>query len=201
VGIGLVAFGWRSLEPGRRVLAGGAIGWLALGMATLLVASYRPSRYVVPMLPAMAILVGFAVALGLERLRAVGRPAVIAVVAAALCIGAAFAGVRDLVTWTAAATYRLPQIQAELHRTVNDGHAIEGAAAPTFAMRVRAATIVVRPGLNDGDLYGTHGVRWLLDDPQARPAWSDDHPDAWDAREQLACYPWPSGETCLIRVP
>ncbi len=119
----------------------------------------------------------------------------------ALCIGVALPGVRDLVGWTAGATYRLPQIQAELLELVTDGHAIEGAGGPTFAMRVPVPAIVARPGLNDGDLYATHGVRWLLADPQARPAWASDHPDAWADRERIACYPWPSGEACLIRIP
>ena len=84
---------------------------------------------------------------------------------------------------------------------MTDGHAIEGAGGPTFAMRVPVPAIVARPGLNDGDLYATHGVRWLLADPQARPAWAADHPEAWAARELIACYPWPSGEACLIRIP
>jgi len=201
LGIGLVAIRWRSLDPGRRALAGAATGWIALGMATLLVASYRPSRYVVPMLPAMAILTGFAVALALERIRAVRGAPGTAVVTAAFCIGFAFAGVRDLVGWTAAATDRLPQIQAEILELVTDGHAIEGALAPTFAMRVPVPTIVARPGLNGGDLYATHDVRWLLADRQVLPAWAAEHPDAWAARERLTCYPWPVGEACLIRVP
>ena len=72
---------------------------------------------------------------------------------------------------------------------MTDGHAIEGAGSPTFAMRVPVPAIVARPGLNDGDLYATHGVRWLLADPQARPAWASDHPDAWADRERIACYP------------
>ena len=201
VGVGLVAARWRSLDPGRRALAGAATGWLAFGMAALLVASYRPSRYVVPMLPAMAILGGFAVMLALEQARRRLRATGAAVVTALLCIGVAFAGVRDLVAWTAAATYRLPQIQAELLDLVTDGHAIEGAAGPTFAMRVPVPTIVVRPGLNDGDLYASHGVRWLLADRLATPMWAADHEGAWAARERLACYPWPSGDACLIRVP
>ena len=199
LGIVLLAARWRLLDPGRRALAGAAIGWLAFGMATLLVASYRPSRYVVPMLPAMAILSGFAVALAVERLRP--ARAASAVVGAALCIGVALPGARDLAGWMADATCRLPQIQAELLERVTDGHAIEGAGSPTFAMRVPVPAIVARPGLNDGDLYATHGVRWLLADPQARPAWASDHPDAWADRERIACYPWPSGEACLIRIP
>jgi hypothetical protein len=199
LGIGLLVAGWRSLEAGRRTLASAAIGWLAFGMATLLVASYRPSRYVVPMLPAMAILTGFAVALAMERL----RPArmVVAVATVVLCISVALPGVRDLAGWTGGATYRLPRIQAELLELVTDGDAIEGASAPTFAMRVPVPAIVARPGLNDGDLYATHGVRWLLADPLARPAWAADHPEAWADRARIACYPWTSGEACLIRIP
>lgn len=199
LGIGLVLARWRSLDPEWRALAGAAIGWIAFGMATLLVASYRPSRYVMPMLPAMAILTGFAVALAVERRRRARVASVVATVA--ICIGVALPGVRDVVGWTAGATYRLPQIQAELLERVTDGHAIEGGGGPTFAMRVPVPAIVPRPGLNDGDLYATHGVRWQLADPQARPAWASDHPEAWAARERIACYPWPSGEACLIRIP
>ena len=204
VGIPLIALRWRSLDPDRRALAGAAIGWLVLGMATLLVASYRPSRYVVPMLPAMAILSGFAVAIALEvareRLRIRTHAAVVAAVTAVLCIGVGFAGVGDVVRWTAAATYQLPQVQAEVLERVTDGHAIQG-YAPTFAMRVPVPTIVVRSGINDGDLYASHGVRWLLADPDVRPTWAAEHADAWAARERLACYGWPTGEVCLIRVP
>ena len=205
IGIGLIAVRWRSLDPSRRALAGAATGWIVLGIATLLVASYRPSRYVVPMLPAMAILTAFGVALALEyasaRMLAARGFAATAVMTAALCIGLALLGVRDLVDWTAAATYRLPQIQAELLELVTDGHAIEGHAGPTFAMRVPVPTIVVRAGLNEGDLYASHDVRWFLAGRGARPTWAVGHPEEWAAREHIACYPWPPGETCLIRLP
>ena len=60
--------GGRSTPAGARSPAPRLAGWRS-GWRPLLVASYRPSRYVVPMLPAMAILTGFAVALALERLR------------------------------------------------------------------------------------------------------------------------------------
>ena len=205
LGIVLIGARWRSVEAHDRACAGAAIGWFVFGMATLLVASYRPSRYVLPLLPAMAILTGFGVALALgwvrEHLAVARRPAVAAAVIVALSIGAAAPGIGAVAGWTASATLRLPQIQAELLELMTDGHAVEGALGPTFAMRVPVPAIVVRPGLNDGDAYDAHGVRWLLDDPAVTPTWADEHPDAWAARDVIACYPWPIGEACLIRVP
>ncbi len=205
LGITLLAARWRSVGPHDRAMAGAAIGWFVFGMATLLVASYRPSRYVLPLLPAMAILTGFGVALALgllrENLTAARRPAVVAAIVVALGIGTAAPGIGAVAGWTASATYRLPQIQAELLELMTDGHAVEGALGPTFAMRVPVPAIVVRPGLNDGDVYDTHGVRWLLDDPSVTPNWAKEHPDSWAAREVVGCYEWPIGDACLIRVP
>ena len=70
-----------------------------------------------------------------------------------------------------------------------------------MAMRVPVPAIVVQSDINDGDLYASHGVRWLLSNRDAVPTWADEHPDAWAQRELLTCYSWPSGEACLVRIP
>jgi len=70
-----------------------------------------------------------------------------------------------------------------------------------MAMRVVAPTIVSKFDVNTGDLYKTHDVRWLLLSREMAPAWAAEHADAWERRELVVCYPWPSGEACLIRVP
>lgn len=203
-GVVLLATQWSRLGPQRRMLAGAVVGWLVVGIAVLLVVSYRPNRYVVQLVPPMAILTAFGFALALaylqRRLAFTRRPVTIGVAVVAVSIGLAVRGMGDLAAWTARATYRLPEIQAEVLATVTDGHAIQG-AGPTMAMRVPVPTIIVQEDVNAGDLYRTHGVRWLLTNRQMTPTWAEIYPEVWAARELLVCYPWPSGEACLIHVP
>jgi 4-amino-4-deoxy-L-arabinose transferase-like glycosyltransferase len=204
VGIVLLAAQWSRLGRERRALAGAAVGWLVIGLAVLLVVSYRPNRYVVQLVPPMAILTAFGFTLALaiiqRRLAFMRRPGIVAAAIVAVSIGLAVRGMGNLAEWTARATYRLPEIQAEVLATVTDGHAIQG-AGPTMAMRVPVPTIIVQEDVNAGDLYRTHGVRWLLTNRQMTPTWAEIHPEVWAARELLVCYPWPSGEACLIHVP
>jgi len=204
VGLVLASWRWARLDPRQRALVGAAVGWFALGMAIVLVVSYRPNRYVVPLIPPLAILtgVGFGLAVAEVRTR-IPRLAQRGIMAAAtvlFCAAIGARGVAAVVDWTRAATYRLPQIQAELLTLVTDGHAIQG-AGPTMAMRVPVPTIVGRSFVNSGDLYATRDVRWLLFNRQMTPTWASLHADAWAARELIVCYPWPSGEACLIRLP
>lgn len=200
IGVAVVAGRWKSLATPERVLVGACLGWVVLGFAVLMVVPYRPNRYVVPMLPPLAALTAFGAwgvlaALGprLSRLLAV-------TLAGFVVIALGAQGSWHLLRWTGRATYELPRIQSELLATMTDGHAVQG-AGPTMAMRVPVPAIVARTNLNTGDLYATHGVRWLLTNRQAVPAWVDRHPDAWARREVIRCYPWPSGEACLVRVP
>jgi 4-amino-4-deoxy-L-arabinose transferase-like glycosyltransferase len=185
---------WRRLDGPQRALLVGAVAWFAFGMLALLLVPYRPNRYVVPLLPPLAVLAGAGMHVASRGLRGRALP-----VAAALALGLSLAGLRDVVRWTAAATYRLPAIQERVAAAVGDSAAVQGSV--TFGMRVRAPMIVVHPGVNDGDLYATHHVRWLLVNPNMVPTWAPLHPDAWEARQMLFCDPWPSGEACLIRVP
>lgn len=204
VGVALAAWRWARLEPRQRALVGSAVGWFALGMAILLVVSYRPSRYVVPLIPPLAILtgVGFALALAEVRTRIprLSQRGIVVAMTVLFCAAIGLRGIGAVVEWTRTATYRLPQIQAELLTLVTDAHAIQG-AGPTMAMRVPVPTIVGRSFVNAGDLYATHDVRWLLFNRQMTPTWASRHADAWAARELIVCYPWPSGEACLIRLP
>lgn len=203
VGIVVATVRWRSLATPRRVLIGACVGWFALGILALLVVPYRPNRYVVPLLPPLAILTGVAAWGTLHHLV---RPMTVltdaARVTAAALAGLVLAvqGLGYLGRWTADATYELPRIQDELVSLITDGHAVQG-AGPTFAMRVPVPMIVVRDYLNDGDAYVDHDVRWLLTNRAAVPTWAAAHAAAWAARTTLGCYPWPSGEACLIRVP
>jgi 4-amino-4-deoxy-L-arabinose transferase-like glycosyltransferase len=201
--IGLLVVRWGGLPAERRILAGAVIGWLVAGMGVLLIVDYRPNRYVVPMVPAMAALTGIGAGMALELLadrRARWRRGASMVVAVAVIATLLSArGVGTLAGWMGRATYRLPDIQAEVLDLANDGTAIQGAV--TMAMRVPVPTLIVQGDVNAGDLYASPGVRWLLTNRDATPAWAASHPDAWAARRIITCYPWPSGEACLIRVP
>lgn len=204
VGVVLASWRWARLDPRQRALVGAAAGWFVLGMAILLVVSYRPNRYVVPLVPPLAILTGVGFGLAMAEVRArmprLSRREMVPVATLLVCTALGVRGIGAVVDWTRTATYRLPQIQAELLTLVTDEHAIQG-AGPTLAMRVPVPTIVGRSWVNASDLYATHDVRWLLFNRQMTPTWASLHPDAWAARELIVCYPWPSGEACLIRLP
>ena len=200
IGLAMVAARWRSLAIPHRVLVGACLGWIVVGFAVLMVVPYRPNRYVVPLLPPLAVLAAFGMWAVLAALGPrLSRPRALAL-AGLLVLALAAQGSWHLLRWTGRATYALPRIQAELLATMTDGHAVQG-AGPTMAMRVPVPAIVTRTNLNTGDLYATHGVRWLLTNREGVPAWADRHPDAWARRELIRCYPWPSGEACLVHVP
>lgn len=190
----------RRLEPTRRAMLAAAIGWFIAGLLILVVVPYRPNRYVVPLLPALAILTALGVAMIADRAPGMGRRARLAA-AAALVIAISAPGVIAVGSWTSAATYRLPAIQARMLELIDDPAPIEGGPAATMAMRVPAPAITARSFVNAGDLYDEYGVRWLLMGPTMQPAWAGEHSEAWAAREVVECFPWPSGEACLIRVP
>ncbi|MEO8247615.1 MAG: glycosyltransferase family 39 protein, partial [Chloroflexota bacterium] len=204
-GLGLLAAGarWRLLNLRQRQLVGASVGWFVVGMAVLLVVPYRPNRYVLPMLPPLAMLagVGSMVLLDLVRRSARVNPwlqrGAIAVLVAAIAIP----GVGRLAGWTARATHRLPQIQEEVLRLVTDGRAMQGGPAPNMGMRVPVPAIIVQREANDGDLYEEFGVRWVFGNRTTEPAWAGAHRQAWQERELMVCYPWPSGEACLYRLP
>lgn len=200
VGTVVAARRWRSLTPGQRMLVGAAVGWVALGMLFIVLSAYRPNRYVVPVLPALAMLAGAGVSLLLARLDGRGAFVRAALVAAAL----AAPGIALWAGWQASASYRLPEIQAEVARLIGSNGAVEGGLAPAFAMRAPVPAILSRPALeiNGGDLYADEGVRWLVADETYEPIWASAHPDAWARREVVRCFGWgPDDNECLIRIP
>jgi hypothetical protein len=208
-GLVAVAVRWRALTPGQRVLAGAAIGWLLLGLGVVALAAYRPSRYALPSLPAVAILAGFAVQParawwsrlpGGGALGSAGRGA-LAGLAVALLIGP---GLAAQLGWALTADHRGPQLQEQVAAAIAEDPApIEGGLAPFFAMRA-PVPIYVRWSLssvNTGDLYAEAGVRWMLLTGTQFPAWADRHPEAWEGRQELGCYAWGEGRHCLLHFP
>lgn len=198
VSLVLAAVSWRRLDPHRRALLAIGTAWFVVGFAVLCVVPYRPSRYVLPLVPGLAIAVAVGASVALEhagRFRTVAAAAVLG-----LAVVAAIPGARDLEAWMSRATYRLPEIQARVLELVTDGRPMEGGPAPTMGMRVPVPAIVPR-SVNQGDLYEEHGVGWLLIGPDLEPLWADEHPEVWAAREVIECYAWGSGPACLVRLP
>lgn len=208
--VGVCLVRWRSLDGHRRMLFGGALGWLVVGTAVLLLVTYRPNRYFVPLLPAAAILVGLGWAesaawLG-SRLggstnrasRAVGGLAAIAVLAALVLPGG-----QAFTDWNGSATHRLPAIQAQAIDEVPRGAAVEGWVAPLIFMRAPVETILSNAAwdLNTGDLYRDAGVRWVLAASGVAPLWAPLHPATWAARVEVACWTWGGAPQCLYRLP
>jgi 4-amino-4-deoxy-L-arabinose transferase-like glycosyltransferase len=203
----MTAASWRHLTPLQRAATGAAIGWILVGWAVLVIVPYRPNRYVVQLLPALAVLL----AVGLAALRPRFErllPATRAAITAVLVAGLAWHGATSLVRWQSEATYRLPAIQARVLDLVTDDRPMEGGPAPTMGMRVPAPAIVTRFGpatvtslVNEGDLYDRYGIGWVFIGPAMKPAWAADHPEAWANRETVECFDWGSGPACLVRVP
>jgi 4-amino-4-deoxy-L-arabinose transferase-like glycosyltransferase len=202
VGVLLSWIRWRKLTPPQRTMVGAALGWVVLGMVLIVVSAYRPNRYVVPILPGLAILGGIGATLLLDQLRASGARRGLG--AAAIAAVLAVPGVVLWTTWMARATSRLPIIQEEVLAIIGDDAAVEGGVGPAFAMRAPVPTLLSRPsiGMNDGDLYAVHGVHWIVADESYTPAWAHLHRGAWEARETIRCWPWGGDDNeCLIRVP
>jgi hypothetical protein len=199
VGALLVLRRWGTLPRQWRAMAGAASGWFLLGMLILVLLPYRPNRYVVPLLPPLAVMTALGVTILRDRPGFPGlRRAPIVV---GLCLAIAAPGAAAVADWMSRATHTLPEIQATLLETITDSRPIEGGGAPTMAMRVPVPAIVPRFDVNAGDLYAEHDVGWVLIDPARTPAWVTQQPAAWAEREQVACFPWGSGEACLFRLP
>jgi 4-amino-4-deoxy-L-arabinose transferase-like glycosyltransferase len=199
-------------------LAVAAFGWAAAGFGILMVVSYRPNRYVVPLVPSLAILAAIGLHLFVgwvrERLgereaadehaeaaragRAVRarRAAPNLVVAAAIVVAVA-PGLAWYGNWARHATYDLVAIQNQFADAVPPGEVVAGGDSALFLMRSKAKTVVV--GLaNKGDLYA-QGARWyLLSDKDPYPT---DVPDSvWAAREGVMCASWRGGTVCLYHL-
>ena len=193
---------WRRLAPEVRLLLGAATGWIVVGMGLLLVAPYRPNRYEEPLLPAFAILVAIGARAAADAWAGRGRrQSLTAGVLAAVILVAP--GMATYAGWMQNATYRLPELQAQVLEAIPAGSATQGTYAPALAMRARVLTIVSRPsvGISPGDLYAVRGVRWFVGEDGERPAWASLHPAAWAARQTVLCTDWGSTHVCVYRLP
>ena len=202
LGLALAVRARRSMSPQLGTLVAVATGWLVFGIGFLALAPYRPNRYFVPMLPALAILVGiagWALRPGFVRLPRGLRGAVGAVVVVALVAPGAIA----YAGWIGAATYDLPAVQAALASAIPAGGVVQGDLAPGFALRAPAVTIVSRPAtsINPGDLYQSRGVRWFVGSPGSPPEWAAEHASAWAARTEVLCAPWGGESVCVWQLP
>lgn len=208
-GLASVAIFRNRLSRCQTRLAVVAIGWLALGFGILLIASYRPNRYVLPLVPPLAILSGLgfhAVGQWLGERRIGGRPSIgrsaSAVLVIALTAGAAVPGLALYGSWAREATYNLPDIQARFTNAVPDGARVGGRESALYLMRSHAITLITQPGggpANHGDLYA-QGVRWyvLPADDAPPPGVSD---ALWAARQRVLCADYGDVTECLFHVP
>lgn len=184
-------------------LAAAAAGWFLVGLAVLLVVSYRPDRYVVPLLPALAILA--AVGAGLLWRQLSRRPALAASLLGLALLALAAPGLVGQAGWVAGSSATLPAVQAAARDAILDGAAVEGIYAPAVAMSAPVPILVSRPdsGVNGGDLYAEAGVRWVVAGPDERPGWVGLHPEAWAGRQEVLCFAWGRSfeRVCLFQVP
>ena len=198
-GAAIAAASWRRLTPVQRAATGAALGWVLLGWAMLFIVPYRPNRYVVQLLPPLAVLV----AIGLAALRPhLDRhaPALRAGVVVVVVVGLAWHGTTSVVRWQTEATHRLTAIQARVLELVTDDRPMEGGQAATMGMRVPNPAIVTH-AVNQGDRYEEYGIGWVFTGPGMTPSWAATHPEVWQHRQTLECFDWGSGPACLVRVP
>jgi 4-amino-4-deoxy-L-arabinose transferase-like glycosyltransferase len=190
---------WGSLSRDQRVLVAAAIGWFAAGMALLLIVDYRPNRYVLPLVPALAILAALG---GREVVRRLPRAAHWRAVAVAiLAAGLALPGISAYASWAGNSTYVFRDAQSTVEGHVKPGEGIEGVMAPTFALRAPVPIFVSRPydAIDAGNLWATHHVRWVIVDRSQIPAWVVDLPSVWARAQVVACVEWGGRDRCLVK--
>lgn len=203
---GLVALAtWRQRTPFERRLVAAAGAWGVTSFAVLAVLPYHPNRYAVPIMPAMAILMAVGAAVLTARLRA--RISSSGLLLAGLAVAGALMvpGLLRYGTWVSSTSAALPQIQARLVDAVPPGAVVEGRYAPLYLMRAPVVTLFSSPAwhLNEGDLYRTQDVRWVVASDDDIPSWAlDAEASAWAARQVVFCAPWGAEPTvCLYHLP
>jgi 4-amino-4-deoxy-L-arabinose transferase-like glycosyltransferase len=227
---GLVAIALlrKRLSKAQLRLVAASLGWLVFGFGILMIASYRPNRYVLPLVPALAILAAIGLCLttqwlreradGLEASardadddRAAGQPRPRSVtarrwlapgLAAVATVVAVAPGLVWYGSWVRRATYDLPGIQARFANALPAGERVAGRDSALYLMRSGSVTLITQPGggpANPGDLYAT-GVRWYLlpVDDPAPPGVSN---AVWAARGTVMCAAYGGITNCLFHVP
>lgn len=198
---------WSRLNGPQRRLLLVATGWVVAGFGILFLIAYRPNRYVVPMLPALAAMVGLGLAVVAESEIRGRIPRIARAVVAVLAIGGLVApGLILDARWMATTPSTMPAVQERIAGLVPAAATIQGDYAPLLAMTAQVTTVVVWPGgrVNAGDLYSNRGVRWVVGVPGRVtdvPSWVRLHPTAWAARRMVACQPWDGVQVCLWALP
>lgn len=179
---------WRRLTPAQRRLIGLATGWFVAGMAVLLVVPYRPNRYLVPLLPPLAMLVGV---VGWALLERTGdwRP-LRWVAAAGLTVVLVIPGAAAYAGWAADASHRLPEAQRLIADGVQPGDSIAGELAPTLALGAPVTVYVPRRGDRIDDDLPTGEPDWILIEGEDAPSKATD-----------GCATWAGEPVCLVRTP
>jgi 4-amino-4-deoxy-L-arabinose transferase-like glycosyltransferase len=201
-----VALAWPrrdTMPPAARRMIILAAGWMLIGLVVLMVIPYRPNRYFLPLLPALAVLT--AAALSLWSRQAVDRlrPARTGLLLAAASIALVLPGLLVHAAWMWNGTRQLAALQQQVTEILPAGAVVEGAYAPLWAFPAPAVAIVSRPesNVNAGDLYASQGVRWVVVEEGEPPAWTASHLAVWAARQVVLCQHWGRVELCLVSLP
>ncbi len=190
-----------SSAPTRLALIGGS--WVVVGLIGVASFGYQPNRYVVPLLPGLALIVGSAVSV-IDR-RTLGQPGALRGVAMAAIVGLlAIPGLVADAGWVSSTGRTEVDGQAAVEAIVPAGAHLAGGYAPLFAMRLPVTTTftIGATPLNQGDLYAA-GVRWFVVEAGAPPPITSQHLAAWAARQERWCTTWGRDATrvCLVSLP
>lgn len=190
-----------SSAPARVALIGGS--WVVVGLIGVASFGYQPNRYVVPLLPGLALMVGSAVSV-IDR-RTLGQPGALRGVAMAAIVGLlAIPGLVADAGWVSSTGRTEVDGQAAVEAIVPAGAHLAGGYAPLFAMRLPVTTTftIGATPLNQGDLYAA-GVRWFVVEAGAPPPVTSQHLAAWAARQERWCTTWGRDATrvCLVSLP
>lgn len=185
LGLAVAVSLWRRLDAPQRRLVGVAAGWFVAGMAVLLVVPYRPNRYLVPLLPPLAMLAGI---VGWTLVGRTGpwRP-MRWLGAAVLAVVVVLPGALAYAGWVSNASYELDPAQRLVEDNVRAGDSVAGELAPTLALRAPVIVYIPRPADRvDAQL------------PPGEPDWhivpvEDATPD------RPGCVAWGNDVACLVR--
>ncbi len=228
-GIGLLAivFLRKRLNEAEIRVAVVAFAWALFGFGIVVITSYQPNRYIVPLVPSLAILAAIGWRQIVQALRDRFAPAGVPgsgdaatveepvssigarnrggwsvpglVMAAVFVVGIA-PGAFWYANWIRNASHDLVAIQNRFADAVPAGEVVsgDGYVVPLFLMRSRAVTY--RPGPIDLGPAFEQGVKWFVEPPsQGAPAGITDA--EWAGREQVFCVGWLGGQECLYHLP
>jgi 4-amino-4-deoxy-L-arabinose transferase-like glycosyltransferase len=231
VGLAVVAVLHRRLSRSQARLAMVSLGWIVFGFGVLLIVSYRPNRYVVPIVPPLAI----AAALGLHLLlqwstdaagrstarrasgdqapdteaampRSGARPIAARAIATLLIVAvtavAVAPGLQWYSSWARHATYTMPAAQASLADAAPDGQRVAGTESAIFLLRSHAITLLTQ---RVGGV-ANNGNLYAQGVryylvPADDPAPAGVPDVTWAARRPIFCAVYGGVNECLYRLP